>query len=63
MKPKKIQKKMTLKKQTIAALNVDEMRKQHGGIETAPVVCTVDTACITECRPISACDYTCYLSC
>ena len=63
MKVKKIQKKMTLNKQTIAALNIDEMNKQRGGYETVPMLCSVETRCLTECNPISVCDYTCYLSC
>lgn len=65
MKSKKIQ-KMTLNKQTIAALNVDEMNRQRGGTwETGPVMCSVaDTLCITDCRPRSQCaGYTCPLSC
>jgi hypothetical protein len=64
MKTKKIQKKMTLKKQTIAALDVDEMRRQHGGTDTNPLLCSADTFCVTDCRPRSACNgYTCALSC
>jgi hypothetical protein len=59
MKPKKIKKKMALKKQTIAALEVDEMRQQHGGIETNPKICSIDTYCITDCTPMSLC-YPCF---
>ena len=66
MKSKKIRKKITLNKQTIATLNVDEMKHQKGGTgDTLPAICTmIDTWCITECRPRSACNgYTCPLSC
>jgi hypothetical protein len=64
MKSKKMQRKMTLNKQTIALLNVDEMNHQRGGTDTAPIICTDDTFCVTECRPRSACNgYTCPLSC
>jgi natural product precursor len=63
MKHKKIQKKITLNKQTIAALNPDEMNHQRGGTDSAPQLCSWDTFCETDCLPRSACNWTCPLSC
>ncbi|MCP5048951.1 MAG: hypothetical protein GY940_17405 [bacterium] len=64
MKTKKLQKKMTLNKLTIASLDVDEMSKQHGGATDTcyPFVCT-DYPCITVDRPRSVCGISCILSC
>ncbi|MCP5048950.1 MAG: hypothetical protein GY940_17400 [bacterium] len=64
MKTKKIQKKMSLNKLTIAELNVDEMSKQHGGAteETSPMFCT-EYFCFTYDRPHSVCGISCILSC
>jgi natural product precursor len=49
MKSKKIRKKITLNKQTIATLNVNEMNHQRGGTDTCLVPCT--TTIDPECSP------------
>ena len=67
MKVKKLTKKISLKKQTIATLNNEEMLNQRGGVDTElctyPILCTFDTFCYTDCTPRTRCINTCPLSC
>jgi natural product precursor len=54
MKAKKINKKLTLNKQTVANLNLSEMRNSKGGA-TEPGICTTEPVliCTLEtCKPL-----------
>jgi hypothetical protein len=61
MKPKKFEKKLALKKKTIANLSNGQLGNVKGGIETDPN-CTIVEPTEQSC-PVTVCRHTCKITC
>jgi hypothetical protein len=56
MKTKKISKKLTLKKDTIAHLGIEKLNEVRGGVETMPQPCISYPLCVASVPPRLTCD-------